>query len=84
MVQWKEFWQYQKHKTTKNYLSKETEDRLIFMGLNTGVKPAFGLDTARHGSQNLNGLLDAVEITLLKEALHCRRFDRPNSKTRDI
>ena len=53
-------------------------------GLNTGLKPTFGLKTAKHGSDNLEGFLTAVEKTLLEEALKRRRFDRQNRETVEI
>ena len=37
-------------------------------GLSTGLKPIFGLKTAKHGSGNIEGFLTAVGKTLLKEA----------------
>ena len=53
-------------------------------GLNTVLKPDFGVKTAKHGSDNLEGFLTAVEKTLLKEAFKRRRFDCQNSKTVEI
>ena len=53
-------------------------------GLNTGLKPKFGVKTAKHGSDNLEGFFTAVEKTLLKEAFKRRRFDRQNRKTVEI
>ena len=53
-------------------------------GLNTGLKPTFGIKTAKHGSDNLEGFLTALEKILLKEAFKRRRFERPNRKTSEI
>ena len=53
-------------------------------GLNTVLKPTFGVKTAKHGSDNLEGFLTAVEKTLLKEAFKRRRFDRQNRETVEI
>ena len=53
-------------------------------GLNTGLKPIFGIKTAKHGSENIKGFLTAVVKTLLKEAFRCQRFKRLNKKTREI
>ena len=53
-------------------------------GLNTGSKPTFGVNTAKHGSDNLKGFLTAVEKTLIKEYFKRRRFERPNKKTSEI
>ena len=50
-------------------------------GLNTGLKPKFGVKTAKHWSDNLEGFLTAVEKNLLKEPFKRRRFDRQNRKT---
>ena len=36
-------------------------------GLNTDLKPAFGLNTEKHASNNIKGLLTAVLKTLLKK-----------------
>ena len=71
MVRWKEFWRDQKQstKTELNELNEETEET-IFMatGLNTGLKPTFEIKTAKHRLENIEGLITAVERTLLKEA----------------
>ena len=52
--------------------------------LSTGLKPIFGLKTAKRGSENLKGFLKAVGKTLLKEAFRCQHLERPNKKTREI
>ena len=46
---------------TKNELNEENEES-IFMatGLNTGLKPDFGLKTSKRGSDNLKGFPTAV------------------------
>ena len=54
------------------------------MGLNTSLKPIFGLKTAMHGSENLDSFLATVEITLIKEAFRRLNFGQPNRKTRYI
>ena len=53
-------------------------------GLNTGLKPTFGIKTVNHGSDNLEGLLTALGKTLLKEAFKRRRFELPNKKSSEI
>ena len=53
-------------------------------GLNTGLKPTFGVKTEKHGSDKLEGFLTAVGKTLLKEAFKCQRFERQNRKTVQI
>ena len=53
-------------------------------GLNTGLKPTFGIKTVKHGSDNLEDFLTATERTLLKEAFRRRRFERPNKKIREM
>ena len=53
-------------------------------GLNTGLNTAFGIKTAKHGSDNLEGFPTAVGKTLLKETFKCRHFERPNRKTSEI
>ena len=62
MVRWKEFWRDQKQ-STKTELNEVIEENYIFMatGLNTGLKPTFGVKTMKHGSDNLKGFLTAVE-----------------------
>ena len=45
-------------------------------GLNTGLKPTFWVNTAKHESDNLEGFLTAVVKTLLKEAFKHQRFER--------
>ena len=52
--------------------------------LYTVLKPTFGVNIAKHGSDNLKGFLTAVEKTLLKEAFKRRRFERQNRKTIEI
>ena len=44
----------------------------------------FGLKTAKHESDNLEGFPAAVVNTLLGEAFQSRRFERTNKKTREI
>ena len=38
----------------------------------------------KHGSDNMEGFLTAVEKTLLKEAFKRRRFERQNTKKKEI
>ena len=54
------------------------------MGLNTSLKPIYGLKTDRHVSKNLDSFLSTVEITPLKEAFRRLKFGQPNRKTRYI
>ena len=39
----------------------EENSRFITTGLNTGLKPKFGIKTAKHGSDNLEDFLTAVK-----------------------
>ena len=85
MVRWKEFWRDQKQSTEPEANEKiEEESRFMATGLNIGLKPTFGVKTAKHGSDNQEGFLTAVGKTLLKEAFKRRRFDRQNRKTVEI
>ena len=84
MVRWKEFWHDQKQSTEPEANEIEEEYRFMATGLNTGLKPTFGVNTAKHGSDNLEGFLIAVGKTLFKEAFKRRRFDRQNRKTVEI
>ena len=60
VVRWKEFWRDQKQ-STETELNEENEgSRFMATGLNTGLKPTFGLNTAKHGSKNIEGFLTAV------------------------
>ena len=62
VVMWKELWRDQKQ-STEPELNEVIEEESIFMatGLNTGLKPKFGVKTAKHGSDNLEGFLTTVE-----------------------
>ena len=62
----------------------EENSRFITTGLNTGLKPKFGVKTARNESDNIEGFVTAEEKTLLKEAFKRRHFERPNMKTSEI
>ena len=67
MVMWKEFWRNQ-NKSTNNELLKEEGDTIFkATSLSTGLKPKFGLNTAKYGSDNLECFLTAVLKNLLKE-----------------
>ena len=52
MVRWKEFWRDQ-NKSTKTELNELNEDtkesRFMATGLNTGLKPTFGIKNAENG-----------------------------------
>ena len=63
-----ELWWDQKQ-SIKNELYEELEARLSFTDLNTGLKPTFDLNTARHTSNNLKSLLDALHRNILNEDL---------------
>ena len=52
-------------KSTKNEIPEEEETRFKATGLNTGVKPKFSLNNAKHGSNNLEGFLTDVGRNLL-------------------
>ena len=51
--------------------------------LNTGLKPAFGLKTAKVGSDNIEGFLTEVKKSHQRGFL-TPTFERPNKKTREI
>ena len=53
-------------------------------GLNTVLKPTFGIKNAKHQSYNLEGFLTAVGKTLPKEAFKHRRCEFPKKKIREI
>ena len=83
VVSWKEFWgvQNQSTKTDLDELNEENEEsRFMSTGLNPGLKPTFDLETAKHGSDNLEGFLTAVRKTLLKEAFRRQHFERQTRK----
>ena len=49
-------------KTELNEFNEETEEsRFMATGLKTGLIPTFGIKTTRHGSDNLEGSLMAVD-----------------------
>ena len=76
MVSWKKFWRDQKQSTEPEAIEEiEEEYRFTATSLNIGLKPTFGVETAKHISDNLEGLLTAVGKTLLKEAFKRRRFE---------
>ena len=54
-------------------VNEEEEDfRVKATGLETGLKPTFGIKTAKHGSDNLEGFLTAFE-RFLEECFFHRR-----------
>ena len=53
-------------------------------GLNTGLKPTFGIKNAKHGSENLEGFLTVTGKKILEETFKHRRFERPNNKAGEI
>ena len=60
-MRWKEFWRDQKQSTEPEANEKiEEEYRFVATGLNTGLKPTFGVKTAKNGFDNLEGFLTAV------------------------
>ena len=61
VVRWKEFWRDQKQ-STEPEANEEIEEEYISMatGLHTGLKPTFGVKTAKDGSDNLEGFFIAV------------------------
>ena len=63
---------------------RRRNSRFKATGLNTGLKPTFGIKNAKHGSDNLEGFLTAAEKTLPKEAFKRWRFERQNTKTKEI
>ena len=76
----------QSKKSTETEVNEVIEENSRFMstGLNTGLKPKFGIKTAKHGSDNLEGFLTTMVKTLRKEAFKRQRFERPNRKTSEI
>ena len=71
MVSWKEFWRYQKQSTEPEANEEiEEESRFMATGLNTGLKPTFGVKIAKHGSDNLKGFLTAVKKTSSRRLLN--------------
>ena len=54
------------------------EDDTVFKasGLSTGSKPTFGLKTAMHVYDNIEGVLILVKRNLLKDTFQCWRFKR--------
>ena len=50
-------------------------------GLNTDLKPKFGVKTVKHGFDTLEGFRTAVKKYLLKEAFKRRQFELQNKKT---
>ena len=83
-MRWKEFWRDQKQSTKPKEIEIEEESRFMATGLNTSLKPTFGVKTPKHGYDSLKGFLTGVEKTLLKEAFKRRRFYRQNRKTIEI
>ena len=77
MVRWTEFWSDQKQ-STKTEVNEVIEENSIFVttGLNTGLKPTFGIKTAKYGSDKIEGFLTSVKKNLLKEAFKRRHFER--------
>ena len=61
VVRWKGFWRDQKQSIGPE-ANEEIEEEYRFMatGLNTGLKPTFGVKTEKHGSDNLKCFLTAV------------------------
>ena len=84
VVRWKEFWRDQKQSTEPEENEIKEKSRFVATSLNTSLKPKFGVKTAKHGSDNLEGFLTAVGKILVKEAFKHRRFDRQNRKTVEI
>ena len=60
-------------KSTKPKLYEEIEDKLGFISIKTDLKPIFGFKTVKNVSETLESSLLIVKMTLLKEALQCRR-----------
>ena len=51
-----------------NEIPKEDETIFKADSLNNGLKPTFSLKSSKHGSETIEGVLTALERTLLKEA----------------
>ena len=76
VVRWKEFWRDQKQSTKpEGNETEEEKSRSMATSLNISLKSTFGVKTAKHGSDNLEGFLTAVGKNLLKQAFKRCRFD---------
>ena len=53
---------------SESKLSGEGDTIFRATGLNTDLKHTFGLNNAKHGSENIKEFLTIVKINLLKEA----------------
>ena len=53
---------------SESKLSGEGDTIFRATSLNTDFKHTFGLNNAKHGSENIKGFLTTVKINLLKEA----------------
>ena len=84
VARWKEFWRDQKQSTKPEENEIEEKSRFMATGLNIGLKPTFGLNNVKHGSEDLEGLLTSVVKTLLKEAFKRQHYGCPNKKTSEI
>ena len=81
MVRWKSFW-HDKKKSTETEVNEVIEENYRFMttGLNTALKPKFGIKTVKHGSDNLEGFLTAVENPSSKRILNADVSDDRTEK----
>ena len=85
VMRWKGLWRDQKQSTEPEVNEFiEQNSRFITIGINNGLKPKIGVNTVKHGYDNIEGFLTAVGKTLLKEDFKRQRFERPNKKTSDI
>ena len=67
VVRRKGFWRDQKQSTKTELHETDEHYRFTDNCLSIGLKPTFGINTSKHGSDNIEGLLKAVGKTLLKE-----------------
>ena len=61
MVRWKGLWRDQKQSTEPEVNEFiEQNSRFITIGINNGLKPKIGVNTVKHGYDNIEGFLTAV------------------------
>ena len=54
---------------TQTDIYEKLESKLSFTGLNTSLKPTFGLNTSRHCNKNKKSFLDALDRNFFNKAL---------------
>ena len=85
VVRWKEFWRDQKKSTeTELYVVIEENSRFMTTGLNTVLKPTFGVKTSKHGYDNLKGFLTAAEKPSPRRLLNANVLSARTDKNSEI